>query len=190
MNDVEKQNKHVDRIKTSVNNLTDILNDVLSLSKLEEGKVTVSAEEFNVREFVDEVLQDVQTIAKEGQLLQHTYTGNQTQVHLDKKILRHILFNLVTNAVKFSGEGQQVVVHTEIKDGKFHLSVQDQGIGISDEDQKHLFESFFRGENATNIQGTGLGLNIVARYVDLLAGTIEIQSKLNQGTKFTIHIPI
>jgi PAS domain S-box-containing protein len=190
MNDVEKQNKHVDRIKSSVNNLTDMLNDVLSLSKLEEGKVNVSAEEFNVSEFVDEVLQDVQTIAKEGQLIEYTYGGSPIQASLDKKILRHILFNLVTNAVKFSGEGQPVLVHTEIREGMFYLSVQDRGIGISEEDQKHLFESFFRGENATNIQGTGLGLNIVARYVDLLGGTIQIESKINQGSKFTIHLPI
>ncbi len=189
-NDQEKQEKHMARIKTSVNNLTDILNDVLSLSKLEEGKVTVSVEEMDITEFVNEVLQDVQSIVKKGQKLNYEHTQGGKLASLDKKILRHILFNLVTNAIKFSPEDKPVIIHTSIINNKFFLSIRDQGIGISEEDQKHLFESFFRGENAVNIQGTGLGLNIVSRYVDLLEGTIQLESKLDEGTKFTIHIPL
>lgn len=189
-NDLEKQDKHMDRIKISVYNLTDILNDVLSLSKLEEGKVTVSAEEMDVTDFVNEVLQDVQTIAKNGQKLEYEHTDGEKFANLDKKILRHILFNLVTNAIKFSPEHKPVIIHTSIIGNKFFLSVQDHGIGISEEDQKHLFESFFRGENAVNIQGTGLGLNIVSRYVDLLEGTIRLDSQLDKGSRFTIQIPL
>jgi PAS domain S-box-containing protein len=189
-NDNEKQEKHMDRIKTSVNNLTDILNDVLSLSKLEEGKVTVAPEDIDISEFVNEVLQDVQVIAKTGQQLNYKHIQGELLTSLDKKILRHILFNLVTNAIKFSPENKPVTIQTSIINNKFILSVEDQGIGISEEDQKHLFESFFRGENAINIQGTGLGLNIVSRYVDLLEGTIQLNSKLDEGTKFTIYIPL
>ncbi len=189
-NDFEKQEKHIDRIKTSVNNLTDILNDVLSLSKLEEGKVMISPEEFDVTEFVQEVIQDIQTIAKNGQTLQYEHLDGLSYISIDKKILRHILFNLISNAVKFSPEDKPVIISTSTKNNQFCLIVQDQGIGISDEDQKHLFESFFRAENAVNIQGTGLGLNIVARYVELLEGKIYVESKLDEGTKFTICIPI
>jgi PAS domain S-box-containing protein len=189
-NDNEKQEKHMERIKTSVNNLTDILNDVLSLSKLEEGKVTVAPEDIDISEFVNEVLQDVQVIAKSGQQLNYKHIQGELLTSLDKKILRHILFNLVTNAIKFSPENKPVTIQTSIINNKFILSVEDQGIGISEEDQKHLFESFFRGENAINIQGTGLGLNIVSRYVDLLEGTIQLNSKLDEGTKFTIYIPL
>lgn len=189
-NDIEKQGKHIDRIKTSVNNLTDILNDVLSLSKLEEGKVMISPEEFDVTEFVQEVIQDIQTIAKSGQILQYKHSDGLALIQLDKKVLRHILFNLISNAVKFSPEDRPVVICTSTNNNQFCLIVQDHGIGISEEDQKHLFESFFRAENAVNIQGTGLGLNIVARYVDLLEGTIYVESKLNEGTKFTICLPL
>jgi len=190
INDSEKQDKHMNRIKTSVNNLTDILNDILSLSKLEDGKINVSLEKFDIFQFINDVLFDIQTLAKEGQILNYEHQEGEPLANLDKKILRHLLFNLVTNAVKFSPENKPVSINTRVTDKIFQLVVQDEGIGISVEDQKHLFESFFRGENAINIQGTGLGLNIVARYVDLLEGNIQIESELNKGTKFTIQLPL
>jgi PAS domain S-box-containing protein len=189
LHDKEKQDKHMERIKTSVNNLTDILNDVLSLSKLEEGKITINPEVFNFPEFIDEVFQDIQVITKTGQQLDYINTSDVQDILLDRKILRHIVFNLVSNAVKFSAENKSIIVYTSTIDNRFELIVQDEGMGISEEDQIHLFESFYRGQNAINIQGTGLGLNIVSRYVDLLNGTIQLQSQLNIGTKFTIQLP-
>ena len=189
-NDLEKQEKHIERIKNSVNNLTDMLNDVLSLSKLEEGKFVINPEEIDIIEFVNDVLQEIQPIAKKGQTLNYQHKSSTIFVTIDKKILRHILFNLVTNAVKFSPEEKPILIQTSIENNYFQLTVKDEGIGISADDQKHLFESFFRAQNAVNIQGTGLGLNIISRYVDLFNGTIHLVSKLEEGTTFTINLPI
>ena len=118
----------------------------------------------------------------------HGHTGNEI-VAIDKRLLKNVLFNLISNAIKFSSEGQPIEVNTQVLNSSVKISVKDNGIGISKEDQKHLFERFFRGHNATHIQGTGLGLNIVARYADLMNGSIDFESKENKGTTFTLIIP-
>jgi len=187
LNDTEKQLKHISRIKNSVTNLTDILNDILSISKLEEGKVSVLFEKFDLKELANEIVQEMQSIATQ-QINYHHTGGNE--IHLDKKILKHILLNLISNAVKFSAEGGLIEVGSEVTNESIILTVKDNGIGISAEDQKHLFERFFRAQNAGNIQGTGLGLNIVAKYVEMLKGSIDFTSKLEVGTTFIITLPI
>ncbi|HRG94424.1 MAG TPA: ATP-binding protein, partial [Chitinophagaceae bacterium] len=106
------------------------------------------------------------------------------------KLLRNILFNLVSNAIKFSEEGASIEIASQLSENGFSVQVIDHGIGIADQDQEHLFSSFFRATNATNIQGTGLGLHLVKRYADLLGGIINLQSKLNEGTSVTIFIPV
>jgi signal transduction histidine kinase len=111
------------------------------------------------------------------------------EVISDKKFIKHILLNLLSNAIKFSPEGKPIELKTDVNNSLFTLSVKDSGIGISKEDQEHLFERFFRAHNATNIQGTGLGLNIVAKYVEMLNGTIECESELEKGTLFMIKLP-
>jgi len=184
--DKEKQDKHINRIKSSVTHLTDILNDMLSISKLEEGVISISRETHNIKAFITELISEMRGLTKPGQALIYAHKGKETDVYTDIKILRHIIFNLISNAIKFSPENKQINVVTEITDNHFIITVQDQGIGISKEDQNHLFERFFRGQNAGNIQGTGLGLNIVAKYVEILDGTIECNSVLEQGTTFKI----
>jgi signal transduction histidine kinase len=186
--DLEKQVKHIGRIKSSITHLTDILNDVLSLSKLEEGKTHVSPEPFSLKDAVHEVVQELKGLLKEGQDITYTHSG-QEEINSDKKILRHILFNLISNAIKFSPDGKAIEVSTESGNNVFTIQIRDHGIGISEEDKKHLFERFFRGTNATNIQGTGLGLNIVAKYTELLNGSIDCHSKLEEGTSFIVRLP-
>ena len=100
------------------------------------------------------------------------------------------MINLISNAVKFSEENALIKIRSKVSDGKASISVQDQGIGISEEDQEHLFSSFFRGKNAVNIQGTGLGLHIVKRYLDLMGGSVELKSKLEEGTTVRLIIPV
>jgi PAS domain S-box-containing protein len=187
--DLEKQVKHIGRIKSSITHLTDILNDILSISKLEEGKTHVAAETFNLKEYVTDAVTELQGLAKEGQEINYVHSGNE-EVHSDKKILRHLLFNLITNAIKFSPEGKAITINTNIDAQFLIIEIKDQGMGISEEDKKHLFERFFRGYNATNVQGTGLGLNIVAKYVELLKGGIEFRSRLEEGTTFRIRLPV
>jgi PAS domain S-box-containing protein len=188
LNEKEKQHKHIVRIKSSISDLTDILNDFLSLSKLEEGKVECILEKFNIREFISEINAEMQSLAKENQKINYKHTGTEN-IALDKKLLKNILFNLISNAIKFSPEEKPVDISTEYTGKHIKIAVKDHGMGIPLEDQKHLFERFFRGHNATHIQGTGLGLNIVAKYVELMNGSITFESKENKGTSFMINFP-
>ncbi len=187
-NDKDNQVKHVSKIKTSINNLTDILNDFLSVSKLEEGKVENMPEEMNLNLFINEIISEMQSLATEGQKIVHLHSGNEI-VYLDKKLLKNILFNLISNAIKFSPGKALIEIKAQVLNSSVKISVKDNGIGISKEDQEHLFERFFRGHNATHIQGTGLGLNIIAKYAELMNGILDFESKENKGTTFTIIIP-
>jgi PAS domain S-box-containing protein len=185
----EKRKKHIDRIKSSVRNLTSILDDFLSLEKLEQGKVEAHSSEFNLKEFIDDVIDEMDGMVKrKQQKVNFNYDGDE-EVYQDKKILRNVLLNLLSNAVKYSPEGKEIHVSTVVKDGKVSVAIRDEGIGIPADAQKNMFDKFFRAKNATNIQGTGLGLNIVKRYVELLDGTISFTSKENIGTSFTVEFP-
>lgn len=187
-NDMENQSRHVRKIKTSISNLTDILNDFLSVSRLEEGKVENSPERTDLRTFGTEIVSEMQALLNHGQTIAQEYVGD-AQMKLDQKLLKNILFNLLSNAIKFSPGGGEIRLRMEQTTAGLEIIVSDQGIGISEAEQKNLFERFFRARNATHIQGTGLGLSIVERYVKLMHGTIRIESKENEGTRVILHIP-
>jgi PAS domain S-box-containing protein len=186
--DNEKRQKHVQRIKSSVTNMTLILNDFLSAERLQEGKIIAKLEAVSLPGITQEVINDVQGVLKPGQKIEHAHEGDET-ASLDKQMVRNILLNLISNAIKFSGEDKKIKVLTRVSPKESLIEITDQGIGISKEDQGHLFDRFFRAKNATNIQGTGLGLNIVAKYLEMLNGKIEFSSVLNEGTTFTVTIP-
>ena len=135
------------------------------------------------------IIEDLHGITKKNQkiLLE---VGDDCHIKSDKRILTNILFNLLSNAIKYSGEGTKVIFHGEVVNDQLVIKVKDEGIGIPEEEQKHIFSRFFRAKNVENIKGTGLGLNIVQRYVELLNGNINFESKSNKGTTFTIHLPI
>ncbi len=181
----EKRDKHINRIKASVINLTGILNEFLSIGRIEDGKIEVRHSHFNVKEFVTHLCTEMQVHVRQGQKIVYTHSGEE-ELMLDESLLRNILFNLLSNAIKFSHADGLILVNTAAHSGLFHIIIEDNGIGISEEDQVHLFERFFRASNATNIQGTGLGLHIVAKYVELLNGTITWKSELEVGTTFTL----
>lgn len=183
--DQYKRVKHIDRIVSSVNMLNDTLNGFLSLGKIDEGKVQVRISEFNIRELIHSFISEMSSILKKGQIITYTNKGNEN-VKLDPNLLIHILMNLVSNAIKFSSENDEILINTINNNKGFTLSVKDNGMGISEEDQLHLFERFYRGLNVINIQGTGLGLHIVNKYAELMNGTITHTSELNKGTQFTI----
>ena len=183
--DQEKRDKHIRRIRDSVKHLNVLLEDFLSLGKLEEGRIKAEAVTFNVREFLAEVVDEMNLILKPQQTIQTSCEGTPT-FHTDSRLLRNIIINLLSNAIKFSPEGATIRLQLQNANGELRLSVKDQGMGISEEDQQHLFSSFFRAKNVVNIEGTGLGLHIVKRYVELLNGAISLQSELNAGTTFTI----
>ena len=187
--DQDKRDKHIKRTKDAVKHLNELLGDFLSLGKLAEGKVKSEPTPLPLREFLQDVTEEMQSLAKEGQVIHCSYAGND-MIHSDRHLLKNILINLLSNAIKFSGEGSSI--HLEVgplPDGGMAISVRDQGIGISAEDKQHLFSSFFRGANVVNIEGTGLGLTIVRNYVDLLHGKIRLDSGLGTGTLVTIELP-
>jgi len=184
-----QRDRHIGKIKNSVKHLNDILEDFLSLGKLDEGKVTAHPVFFNLSAFIEETAEELKGLLKPGQYIVHN-TAEPLDVMSDKKLLRNILFNLVSNAIKFSGENNPIEISSSRTGNGFSIRVQDKGIGISEKDQEHLFSSFFRAANATNIQGTGLGLHLVKRYADLLGGIINFQSRLDEGTSVTIFIPV
>jgi PAS domain S-box-containing protein len=187
--DQDKRTRHIEKIKGSVKQLNDILEDFLSLGKLDEGKIQSQVREFNLEEFITEIIEEMNGLAKKDQHIHLEYNGNK-QVFSDKKLLKNIIVNLVTNAIKFSEEGTEIDVSTAVTNSEAMISVRDQGIGIPKEDIEHLFSSFFRSANAVNIQGTGLGLHIVKRFVELIGGRVTIESQLDAGTTITIVIPV
>ena len=181
----EKRDKHIQRIKSSVNNLTDILNEFLSIGKIEDGKIVARFNRFNVKDFIANICTEIQGIAKKGQQFSYKHKGNE-MIDLDDSLLRNIIFNLLSNAIKFTASDGSIEINSTVEKDKFSITVKDNGIGISEEDQQHLFERFFRASNATNIQGTGLGLHIVAKYAELMNGEISFKSQLEKGTRITI----
>lgn len=187
--DEEKRARHVNTIKASVKNLTIILNDFLSLDKLEEGKVACYPTHFQLTLFITQLLEEMQFVTKKGQKLISRHQGDNDQVFMDQDILQNILINLMSNAMKYSPEDSEIRLDVELKPSQVIFKIEDEGIGIPEEDQKHLFDRFFRAQNAVAIQGTGLGLNIIKKYLSLMEGSIYFTSRENKGSIFTITLP-
>ncbi len=186
--DQPKRNKHIDRIITSVNSLISILDDFLSVGKIEEGKVAIKFIPTDIQEIVETAIHQINPILKKGQVIHYRQYG-PTILDFDPSLMKHIIPNLLSNAIKFSPEGKPIHLIVDSRSRPWRLSVKDEGIGISKEDQESLFERFFRASNAAHIQGTGLGLHIIGKYVQLMQGTILCQSELNQGTTFDLKFP-
>ena len=183
----EKRNKHIHRIKSSVNNLTNLLNEFLSIGKIEDGKIVANNVDFNLKEMIAALCSEMEGITRNDQQFHYEHKGEEI-IFSDPSLLRNVATNLLSNAIKFSPEGSTIGVKTNVTKTEMLLNIKDSGIGISAEDQVHLFERFFRGTNATNIQGTGLGLHIVGKYIELLDGRIEFKSELEKGTEFIISL--
>ncbi len=186
----ERREKHVARIRTHVKHLVVILNDFLSLSKLEEGKVQAKPQSFELIQFCKIMIDEIESTKKDGQTIQFKHAAVETQVFLDPKMLNHILVNLMSNALKYSDEGQEVLLELEQDGETVIFNIMDKGIGIPEQEQQHLFERFFRAENVTNIQGTGLGLHIVKQYVEMMQGYVSFSSKRGKGSTFIVQLPI
>ncbi|MCB0644426.1 MAG: PAS domain S-box protein [Phaeodactylibacter sp.] len=186
-----KRDKHIERIKSSVRNLTGILNDFLSLSKLEEGEVRINPTNFQMQEFCKGVIEEISGLQKTGQTIRHLAPDQGLELFQDEGLLKNVLFNLLSNALKYSPENSTIYCIVEADATKDHIwiTVKDEGIGIPEADQAHLFTRFFRAANSINIQGTGLGLNIVKRYVELMGGQINFESIEGKGSTFKVSIP-
>jgi len=190
---LESQNdnrlKHISKIKSAVQNLTGILNDFLSLSKIEEGKAKPKFLKVSIDEVSKEIIDEVSVILKEGQEIKYSIEKPKQIVKTDERFLRNILINLLSNAIKYSPEKDKIIFKVNSNKSNLLIEIKDSGIGIPKAEQEHLFDRFFRASNVETIQGTGLGLSIVKRYVELLNGNITFKSIEGKGTSFFVKIP-
>ncbi len=184
----EKVEKHVARIRSKVREMTAMLNEFLSIERIELGQVNVNLAEFDIVHHCIEQIEELRGLAKPGQSIDYDHSGDERTITSDRAMLGHVITNLVTNAVKYSPEQAPIELSTRIGNGMLTITVEDRGMGIPKEDQQHLFERFFRGSNVMTVQGTGLGLHIVKRYLDLLGGTISFVSEPGR-TLFTVQLP-
>jgi PAS domain S-box-containing protein len=185
----QKREKYVSQIKRNVKQLVVILNDFLSLSKLEEGKVTANKVTFDFVALAKILIEEVSMTKKTGKNIIISAPNTPVLLNLDPKLVRRILMNLLSNAIKYSPENTDIHIKIEERNVCISLEVQNQGIGIPEEEQDKLFERFFRAKNAQDIQGTGLGLHIIKQFVDLMSGTIDFKSKTNKGATFLVKLP-
>ena len=185
----DKRLKHINRINSSVRDLTEILNDFLSLGQLEKGIIVAENNLFNLPEFIKELAEEMNGDIRKKNLRINFYHDGEAIIEQSKKILKNVLANLLSNAIKYSPKEKEINLISSVINNKVSVTVKDYGIGIPEEEQKHLFTEFYRARNVENIQGTGLGLIIAKKYVELLGGNISFISKPNEGTMFTIQFP-
>jgi len=185
-----KREKYVAQIEKNVKHLVTILNDFLSLSKLEEGKIRAVKERFDVIHYSKTLVKESNIGLKKAQYISLSTSIEKLFVNLDGKLLRHAITNLLSNASKYSAENTTIDFKIAQSEHKVLIQIKDRGIGIPQEEQEQLFNRFYRAKNANNIEGTGLGLNIAKYYTELMGGTIGFVSKLNVGTTFWIELPI
>ncbi|PIB37473.1 hypothetical protein BFP72_08355 [Reichenbachiella sp. 5M10] len=182
----DKRDKHISRIKSNVSELTSILNEFLSLEKIDAGKMRIELIAVEINALLSGLISDLSTVTKVNQTIDWVETGGECILKTDPQMLRQVVTNLVSNAIKYSEEDSIIRVALTQDDTTVCITVTDQGMGIPLNDQKHLFEKFFRAHNSHHIQGTGLGLNIVRKYVDLLEGEIAFESVEGEGAKFEV----
>ncbi len=185
----EKRNEYLDKIKKSVDYLTKLLDDVLTISRTESGKILFKPDMVDLHKLCAEIIEETKSNIHEKNDFVFNFSIRKIKYSLDARLIKFILTNLLSNAFKYSPEGGKVELSIVSMKDWIQISVADEGIGIPDEDMKRLFEPFHRGANATEIQGTGLGLSIVKHSVDLHKGKINIQSELGRGTTVTVEIP-
>jgi len=184
-----KRDKHVTTIKNKVKYLDTILNDFLSVERLESGKVNYKVEEFPLSKIVNEVVYNSNMLLKSGQQIHYPENIDELNLHFDEKTLELALSNLIHNAIKYSPEDTTIDIKVGVVDTGYTIKVIDEGIGIPKEEQKHIFNRYFRAENALLTQGTGIGLNIAKQHIENLGGSLEFTSAENIGSTFTLCIP-
>jgi PAS domain S-box-containing protein len=187
--DAEKKVKHFQKIKTAVNRVKEILMDFLSVEEVEKGKIVNNPETFDLVEFITNHIEETKQF-NGIHIHNYSHVGKHKTVSLDKKLLKICLTNLLINAYKYSPNGGTIETSSEqLTPGNIVIKIKDNGIGIPQEDQEHIFERFFRANNADTIQGTGLGLNITQALVKLMGGSIFFLSETNKGTTFILKFP-
>ena len=186
----DKRMHYLNQIKNNVRNLNVILSDFMSLSHLEEGQIKYEKFSFDLIQLIRAVLEELESNLKVGQYFIEECEMGNLSIYSDPKLMRHVLLNLISNAIKYSDENKPIHIHIKKRGSQIIIAIKDRGMGIPEEEQPHLFRRFFRAKNAVNIPGTGLGLHLVKHYLELMGGYVHFKSKLNNGSTFYIHLPI
>jgi signal transduction histidine kinase len=185
----EKRDKHIKTISDKVHYLNNILNDFLSIEKLDTGKINYRFSTFKISKVVNEVVYNANMLLKEGQEIKYPENIDDYSMFQDEKIVELTLSNLVHNAIKYSSENTLVDIQIHQNDKNTTFKIKDNGIGIPVNDQKNIFNRYFRAENALLTQGTGIGLNIVKSHLENLGGSINFISEENKGSEFIFTLP-
>ncbi len=185
----EKRLELLGRVRASLHRMTDMLDDVLTLSRMDRRGEQLRPAEFNLRRTIQSVIDEARHLSARDHLIELPPLGEYLNFVTDPEMLRQILTNLLSNAFRFSPAGSMVRVSVEVDDARMTVHIEDHGIGIHPDDHARIFEPFERGRNVETIRGTGLGLNIVKRMVDALGGRVYVESQLQQGSRFSIELP-
>ncbi|NNM17424.1 MAG: PAS domain-containing sensor histidine kinase, partial [Croceitalea sp.] len=185
----EKRNKHIESIKSKVKYLNAILNDFLSIERLEAGEVKYNLTEFSLSKLINEVIYSVSGLLKEGQRIQYPKNIDGITLTFDERILALSLSNLLNNAIKYSPEGSNIEIVVNEDPKMLTITIIDEGLGIPEADQQFIFDRYFRASNVLITQGTGIGLNIARQHIKNLGGEITFVSTVEEGSKFSLFIP-
>ncbi|HIK10554.1 MAG TPA: response regulator [Oscillatoriaceae cyanobacterium M33_DOE_052] len=186
----EKKHLHYNRIKNAITMMTKLLDDVLFVGKEEAGKLEFNPQPLDLQSFCGEIIEEIQQSDRDSHPILFEFSGDCQTATMDEQLLRQILTNLLSNAMKYSPPGSPVRFQLQCQDQQARFQIQDSGIGISAEDQQRLFEPFYRAKNVGNISGTGLGLAIVKKCTEVHHGTLIVHSEIGTGTTFTVVLPL
>ena len=182
-----KKNEYLLDIKANIDRMTQMTDELLVISKIDSESIDLDLEWIDVVEFCQQIITKFEQIHIESKI-KFNYTPKKIKAKLDKRLLRSIIINLLSNAVKYSPEKSDINLSLKTESDRLVVTIKDQGIGIPNGDKARIFEPFHRGKNVSNIPGTGLGLHIVKKFVNILDGKIKITSQVNKGTKVEVII--
>jgi len=185
-----KRLRNVQRIEAAAKHMTHLLDDILTINRAETGKLEFNPNLLDLEKFCRNLVEEMQSSAGEQYTITFGSTGTCKNAYMDEKLLRSILANLLNNAIKYSHKGGQIHFALVGEQGKAIFRIRDEGIGIAQSDQKQMFEPFHRGKNVGRIAGTGLGLTVVKKCVDLHGGRITVSSEVGVGTTSTVTLPL
>ena len=186
----EQIDQRLSKIQVQVEHLKNVIDDVLQLAQIQAQKVVFNPVRVDLDAMCRSVLDEFQSRPNIKHELIYTCDAKLQEAYFDKRLMRQIINNLMSNAVKYSPDGKTIRITLDQKENNLVFKIQDQGIGIPEADLKHLFEPFHRADNVGTISGTGLGLVITKESVELHGGTITVESQVGVGTTFTVIIPL
>lgn len=182
-------NKHHNRIEQEIKWMTEVMNNILILGKMDAGRMNFRPEMICINELIRDVIHDKESLSEGRHSFMMNITGECYYMHVDPRLLRHVVMNLLSNAQKYSSANRLPEVHVDYFPDHVTLRVKDYGIGIPADEIQHLFTSFYRASNTENIQGTGLGLVIVKQLVDMHGGHVHVESIFGSGSEFIVNLP-